>query len=762
LVAPLPTPRVNASAVEGADGRIYLFSGGPFPAQPIPGEPLLRIYSPKENQWIAGSAACTSARPFYVGIITLDDEPGRKGGYSQVFAHDSRCSPGNDSQPWRPSGGATDSHGRPIWMAGASSYVFDPAEDHWLAVTRARTFTNLGRYEGPIPEWQHFDSVLASAPDGRIYAIGGAVMRFARRHGAYSPKLKMWRDSGSSRNSSGFVEIFDPETGAWSSAPPMRIPRAAAAAAFGADGKLYVFGGQYRKQSFNDELKAEESALKVSLGIDPTTQLPYNDQPELATDLAYVEAYDPATGEWTLRAPMPVARSHASAVLARDGRIYLLGCPVAWRKDERQEPCVYVYDPASDSWEEGPPLRVPRYSISAVATRDGRIYALGGSTYRNLTPPPQTTRVERGSPRDEVEILTIEPRAPQPRIAEPLPALTRSKEAVAQSLAALATGAAAAELPALYQLEFAVTSSDPEALGPLTRELASGDPNARRSALRALARMKAMALPAASQIAALLDDPAPWLHWAALDTLSAIGADRQAAIPMLIARLRTDDFADLFRATHELGKIGAAAVPALEEELRDPNHPSPDECVEALAEIGLPAERALIAALDTGDTNVRSNALFGLAMIHDTSYEAARAIEKLLRDPGDPKVAWLAVFALSRVGPPGEEVLLRALQDPRVSVRLASAWALSDSRPSSEPVREALQMALAAVPSDGNPLSERQRHAFEAALAVLDGRPVPEIPRPAATARAPEEQPRGEGIVVNHNGQRFLWNRSGY
>jgi hypothetical protein len=107
-------------------------------------------------------------------------------------------------------------------------------------------------------------------------------------------------------------------------------------------------------------------------------------------------------------------------------------------------------------------------------------------------------------------------------------------------------------------------------------------------------------------------------------------------------------------------------------------------------------------------------------------------------------------------------VLLRALQDPRTSVRLASAWALADSQPGSGsgPVREALETARAALPGDGSALNDRQRHAFDAALAKLAGLPAPEIPRRAG---ASVPQLDSLPIVEDKQGHRFTWTgRSGY
>ncbi len=90
-----------------------------------------------------------------------------------------------------------------------------------------------------------------------------------------------------------------------------------------------------------------------------------------------VEVYDPATNEWTTRAPLPVGLHHAAAAVAGN-RLYVIGGytqsflalwhPVA---------TVYLYDPDKDVWTARAAMPTPRGAL-AVAESGGKLYAIGG------------------------------------------------------------------------------------------------------------------------------------------------------------------------------------------------------------------------------------------------------------------------------------------------------------------------------------------------------------------------------------------------
>jgi len=115
----------------------------------------------------------------------------------------------------------------------------------------------------------------------------------------------------------------------------MPTPREGGAAALAADNKIYVVGGN-------------GSGL-----VDHT-----------------VEAYDPATDTWTVKAPVPIGSTYMSLVAAPNGKLYALGSDTSGTVQE--------YDPATNTWANGTPLNIGRDYLGATLAGNGRIYALGG------------------------------------------------------------------------------------------------------------------------------------------------------------------------------------------------------------------------------------------------------------------------------------------------------------------------------------------------------------------------------------------------
>ena len=82
------------------------------------------------------------------------------------------------------------------------------------------------------------------------------------------------------------------------------------------------------------------------------------------------EVFDPATGQWSERAPLPQPRDHL-ALVAVDGKLHAIGGRVtnpASRVGQHD-----VYDPKTNSWSSGPPLPTARSGLAyANLPRHGR------------------------------------------------------------------------------------------------------------------------------------------------------------------------------------------------------------------------------------------------------------------------------------------------------------------------------------------------------------------------------------------------------
>ena len=179
----------------------------------------------------------------------------------------------------------------------------------------------------PVSEWgkratlAEANSEMAVAYlDGKIYVVGGYP---------------------STRKSVDTVQAYDVATDKWTLTTPYPTT-INHASAVGLDGVLYVIGGQTNAGG----------------------------RREKARYIAAVHSYDPKTGKWTPRAPMPTARS-AMAHDVIDGKLYVAGGRPPRGHD------FAVYDPKADKWTTLPDVPTARNHIAAAGI-DGKLYVAGG------------------------------------------------------------------------------------------------------------------------------------------------------------------------------------------------------------------------------------------------------------------------------------------------------------------------------------------------------------------------------------------------
>lgn len=138
-------------------------------------------------------------------------------------------------------------------------------------------------------------------------------------------------------------------TDEWEELESMPIAKSAAATAV-LNGKIYLFGGRYVDYSDDDY---------------------YYDYGETSDD---VQVFDIATNTWSTVAPMPLALRGAAAAVAND-KIYLFG----GSDGNDSLAATYVYDPATDLWEEKEPMpEGGRLYASAATASNGKIYVANG------------------------------------------------------------------------------------------------------------------------------------------------------------------------------------------------------------------------------------------------------------------------------------------------------------------------------------------------------------------------------------------------
>jgi len=91
---------------------------------------------------------------------------------------------------------------------------------------------------------------------------------------------------------------------------------------------------------------------------------------------------------WSARAEAPLALTEVTAA-PFGGQIWVAG---GYAENGRPVADVQVYDPASDTWSQGPPLPQPLHHTALVATGD-RLFVLGGYTTPDFAAPTDAVHV---------------------------------------------------------------------------------------------------------------------------------------------------------------------------------------------------------------------------------------------------------------------------------------------------------------------------------------------------------------------------------
>lgn len=110
---------------------------------------------------------------------------------------------------------------------------------------------------------------------------------------------------------------------------------------------------------------------------------------EIRGDDPALDAFEPKTGVWQTRAPMPLERSEigAATLVLPDGRLLVIGGSVPGKLPSAD---VLVYDPKSDAWSASSPLPEPRKGAAAALVGSKVVVTTGSPT---STDPSATTYV---------------------------------------------------------------------------------------------------------------------------------------------------------------------------------------------------------------------------------------------------------------------------------------------------------------------------------------------------------------------------------
>ncbi len=164
--------------------------------------------------------------------------------------------------------------------------------------------------------------------------------------------------------------------GGWDALPnPPNAIGWESAADVGANGKLYVFGG--------------EGAEVVDGGG------------SLGNTNSKTQIFDPATSTWARGADMPARRAQHRALRGSDGKFYVIG---GTDQSSKPQSTVFVYDPATNAWADGPritafsadggvdggdggALSINSFAAAATPDRAFFVVAGGSASYGNQTSP---------------------------------------------------------------------------------------------------------------------------------------------------------------------------------------------------------------------------------------------------------------------------------------------------------------------------------------------------------------------------------------
>lgn len=389
----LPDPRWHHAAGASPDGHVFAFGGrlrvGPKRVyEHGTGDFAIDVYDPTKNRWSRGpTVAMRTSRAVDHYYRKVRVEGTRE--LRRVPVAKERVVRSNKLPYELPFGGA-DRVGRAHYFSSSGATFFDPGSGTWghqvFPVFHSESRTGKRWVEGgTVPMWDRSAGATATGPDGRMYLVGGLGKRKYSGEGWLKDRVL------------GALEIYDPGTEQWLEAAPMKVARQQLGAAFGPDGKLYVFGGCACRGS---------TAYKV--GDEAAKQRALAEGEAMKHPVAMSEVYDPTTDTWSDRAPIPTPRMSVSAAAGRDGKIYVIGGQDRWAGDPLHT--VEMYDPAADTWTTGPSLRIGRVAHASAVTPDGRIWVIGGSgTAPGLGDVWRLLRGESGGPQRTVEVLDTAP-----------------------------------------------------------------------------------------------------------------------------------------------------------------------------------------------------------------------------------------------------------------------------------------------------------------------------------------------------------------
>lgn len=228
---------------------------------------------------------------------------------------------------------------------------------------------------------------VASTGDNQIYLAGGAIRKIN------------YRGSITTEGVSNHVYVFDQSEATWQPKAKMHMSRSQFCLII-VDGFVYAVGGQDGSEILMTMERYDPHTntwtmvhslprpLRFMTGVSYKGKL-YVFGGETKTDVTSgALRYNPQEDSWTELPPMKTPRVLAGSVVFKD-KIYIIGGNAAlsekWKKEYLPEHCVSsveIFDPATLTWSEGPPLANALCGAAVVKYGD-TILVVGGEDDRS-------------------------------------------------------------------------------------------------------------------------------------------------------------------------------------------------------------------------------------------------------------------------------------------------------------------------------------------------------------------------------------------
>jgi N-acetylneuraminic acid mutarotase len=187
------------------------------------------------------------------------------------------------------------------------------------------------------------------------------------------------------------AELYDPDTGTWSTTSSMNVVRSQHTATLLNNGQVLIAGGRNGTEEYIPNLDNAElydpftgtwsTTGSMNVGRQSHTATLLKDGKVLVaggTDgydwLASAELYNPSTGTWSTTGSMNVARFSNTATLLNNGKVlvaggYVLPSPLA---------SAELFDPVAGTWSTTGSMTVGRHTHTATLLNDGKVLVEGG------------------------------------------------------------------------------------------------------------------------------------------------------------------------------------------------------------------------------------------------------------------------------------------------------------------------------------------------------------------------------------------------